>query len=604
MPGLFFNYQNTSIFTQTASFHHPIYGTTTHPFEKFFVTQIFQSKLGFSYYHHPKGIRVWIYGAIYGIHIHTSFSESICEMYLHEGEKFINNLNGEYNIILYDENQNKILILNDRFAIRPWYKYQTKDGFCLSPDLDSLLDYKKIQPEFNAEIGYGFLSFNKMRLGDQTLLKGINVLPAATLLKINLANGEFNEKSYWTFRYNDEISNQEVSTGVINDLVETYRHAMNERANTWQDSSVGISLSGGLDSRTMVAALNDENLHNLSTHTFGLVESDEVRLAVEVAAKAGIKQTTYPLNASDYIEYAEQILSVTPELDIFVQAAQQKFLNQAKHNIDVLMTGIDLDVTLGGIYLEPEIMAAKNLDEIFSLIKKKNIVFSDDDLKQGLHFSFYQQHHEAVNEFAFQLLKSLPQAHPAASYDLFINQYSMRRIIMLRYAQIRSVLETASPMYDYQFIEIVRQIPLDQRAKHASFIPFLEKLSPTLSQIVYQRTMLPANAPRKFWRDSEVIENQKEKLYLQIWKETNGKINIPCRRYYTGFDEGLRLEPEWMNFTNQLLNDPQSRLYGMEIANPKFVQTMITEHQHGIRSHRQRLIILMSLELFLRKHFK
>ena len=267
------------------------------------------------------------------------------------------------------------------------------------------------------------------------------------------------------------------------------------------------------------------------------------------------------------------------------------------------MTGIDLDVTLGGIYLEPEFMTAKNLEEIFSLIKLKNVVFSDNDLKQTLHPSFYQQHNQEVNEFAFQLLKSLPQSNPAASYDLFINQYSMRRIIMLRYAQIRSVLETASHMYDYLFMEIVRQIPLNQRAKHASFIPFLENLSPFLSKIVYQRTMLPANAPRKFWRDSELIENQKEKLYLQIWKETNGKINIPYRRYYTNFDEWLRLDRNWLNFSNKLLKDPQSRLFGLDIANPKHVDTMITEHKQGVRSHRQRLIILMSLELFLRKHF-
>jgi len=586
---------------------------TRQQFSNLTIAQVTVSRFGHSYYQHPDGISVWVYGALFSKQVVPGggtnpldaehFAETICHLYLKFQDDFVHQVNGEFNILILDQRQQKLLIVNDRFAVRPWYWLETPAGIYFSPTLNPLIALLPGAPQLDREILVGFMAFNKMRLGNRTMIQDISILPAASLWKLDLVSGKMQQNTTWQFRYNDATSTEIYSPARVTEIVDCYRAAMNQRAETWQGARVGISLSGGLDSRTMIAALDKRLKPQISAHTYGLSDSDEVLLAVKVAETAGIKSYVYPLDAPDYPAYAEAILDSSDELDIFVQAAQLKFLREAEATIDVLMTGIDLDVTLGGIYLEPEIMAATSLDEIFNLIKRKNVVFAEKDLQAVLTPSLWSQSAGSTYQMASDLLKALPQENPAASYDLFINQFSMRRIIMLRYAQNRTFLETASPMYDYDFIDLICALPLNQRAKHASFIPFLEALSQPLSEITYQRTLLPANAPRHFWRESEEIEHQREQLYLKIWRETNGKVNIPYRRYYTNFDEWLRMDPAWIDLTDRLLSSPDARLYQMQIANPAYVAEMIRLHRSGERSHRQRLIILMSLELFLRRHF-
>jgi asparagine synthase (glutamine-hydrolysing) len=619
MPGLFFGFSKSPVqhTSYELSLNHfsqqPGQQVSSQKLGNLTVAQIVRSRFGHSFFQHPDGLSVWVYGSVFSrqtasiIEVKNTPSEKfariVCELYLKFGHDLVHQINGEFNILILDQRKNELLIVNDRFGIRPWYKLQIHGGIYFSPDMNSLIPLLQATPKPDLEILVGFLAFNKIRLGNRTLIEEISVFPPASLCSLDLQSGMMKQNIYWQLRYNDESSPESFSANRIAEIVDCYRAAMNQRSQTWQNARVGVSLSGGLDSRTMIAALNKELKQNISAHTYGLSDSDEVVLAVKVAETAGIKSFVYPLDAPDYTAFAEKILDSSDELDIFVQAAQLKFLREAEARIDVLMTGIDLDVTLGGIYLEPDIMAANSLEKIFDLIKLKNVVFGEIDLQRVLMPSLWTQVAGGTYRMAYDLLNALPQENPAASYDLFINQFSMRRIIMLRYAQNRTYLETASPMYDYDFIDLICALPINQRAKHASFIPFLKSLSTPLSEITYQRTMLPANTPRHFWHESEEIERQREQLYLKIWRETNGKVNIPYRRYYTNYDEWLRMDPSWIKMTDFLLLSHDARLYQLQILNPKVVAEMIDQHRRAERSHRQRLIILMSLELFLRRHF-
>ncbi len=199
------------------------------------------------------------------------------------------------------------------------------------------------------------------------------------------------------------------------------------------------------------------------------------------------------------------------------------------------------------------------------------------------------------------LVRQLPQEHAAAKYDLFIHRFSMRRVIMLRYGINRRFFETASPMYDYDLMELISKIPVNHRAGHRTFQRFLERLSPELAAITYQRTMLPATAPLEFWSRSVEIEGRRESLYLDVWRATDGRVRIPYRRYYTNFDEWLRMDPAWRDLTDSLLLARDARIYQLGLVRPGPVARLVEEHRRGVRSWRQPLVCLMSLELYLRE---
>jgi hypothetical protein len=158
-------------------------------------------------------------------------------------------------------------------------------------------------------------------------------------------------------------------------------------------------------------------------------------------------------------------------------------------------------------------------------------------------------------------------------------------------------------MYDYDFMDLIQALSISQRAGRATLVPFLVRLSKSLAEIPYQRTLLPATAPREFWQRSAEIERQREQLYLDIWRETKGKVFIPYRRYYTNFDEWLRSVPSWIRMTDDLLGQRDALIYQFGLAQPDFVANLIEQHRAAQRSWRQHLIVLMSLELYLRAYF-
>lgn len=566
------------------------------------VAQVIGSPLGHSYCMSPGGTRCWVFGTIYPRAEEdgreTRDAEYVATQYEKEGETALTRLNGEFNIVLQDTQRGRLVIVNDRFGIRPWYWAQREgDGFAVSPEVKGLVSTQETAVRLDMESVVGFLAFNKMRLGDRTMVAGVEVMPAASLWTVDLRECRTSRRTYWQFRYNDASVNTPIGDAQLDELVECYRDVMRRR--TPRDCRVGLSLSGGLDSRSMVAALDPGMRADVTAHTYGLLESDEVRLAQEVATAAGMPQVQHSLQAGDYVTHATEGMCYNDEMDIFVQGAQIHWLGNLRSQAEVLMTGIDLDVTLGGIYLRPDVLEAESDADVLSLLKAKHAVFTDDEL-DALLGNALRPLRESPYDRAAQFVRELPQESSAAKYDLFIHRFSMRRIIMLRYAMIRYFVETASPMYDYDFIDLVSSLPLDQRAVHRTFVRFLERLSPELAAIPYQRTMLPASAPLEFWKRSADLEAAREQLYIDIWRETRGEVFIPYRRYYTNFDEWLRIDPAWLRLTDDLLQSEQSRIYAMDLVRAPYVKELVAEHRSATRSRRQQLISLMSLELYLR----
>ncbi|MDP7024899.1 MAG: asparagine synthase-related protein [Kiritimatiellia bacterium] len=576
------------------------------------MARVIQSPLGHSFRYDPVGIRTWVYGAIYPRRgeagIHTDGPEELVSaalattLYLKHGNSFVEKLNGEFHMVLLDERKQELLILNDRFGTRPWYVFENESTLVLSPEAKGLFPYLNDAPKLNHRSVAGLLAMNKLRLGDETVIEDVTVLPPAQLMTLGLEKPALARSAYWQFAYSDDMNDAPVSNDALYELIDVYRDAMVRRSRVHDTRRVGISLSGGLDSRTMVGALSPDHARQVSAHTYGLPDSDEVRLAEQVAEAVGMPQTIYPMDAPDFATHAAAGMQLSDELDIFVQGCQNHWLQQAKSQLDVVMTGVDLDVTLGGIYLTPDVLEAKSNDDVLGLLKAKNRVFSEEELDR-LFAGPLAEVRDAPYQLMSELIAALPQDTAPVKYDLFVNQYSMRRIIFLRYGLIRNFVETAAPMYDYDFIDHILALPAAQRAGHQTFHSFLNTLAPDLARIPYQRTMLPATVPVKYWAKSAAIEAQREKLYLDIWRETGGQVHVPYRRYYTNFDEWLRMDPTWLAMTDDLLGNKASQIYERGLIQPEFVATCISEHRAATRSWRQPLICLMSLELYLRAFF-
>src|SRR5262249_2427677 len=121
----------------------------------------------------------------------------------------------------------------------------------------------------------------------------------------------------------------------------------------------GVSLSGGLDSRTVLCSLSQRKNGKLRAYSWGVSDiHDEVAIARHTAYQLGVPWQYLPLAPADFISQAGRGVFLTEGLDLAVQSYGLKVYPLIRQRTDALLTGLALDVTLGGSYLSPSLVTA------------------------------------------------------------------------------------------------------------------------------------------------------------------------------------------------------------------------------------------------------
>jgi asparagine synthase (glutamine-hydrolysing) len=185
-------------------------------------------------------------------------SESDCEVLLHlykkYGLEFINKLNGEFSIIIYDNLLNKVVIARDMVGVKPlYYSYnKLKKSFEFSSELKAIQDFD----------GKHF--------------------PPGCIAELN-PNMELTIKKYYDCH---EISKNKIDDS-YNNLSDALRKSLETsvKRRLISDVPIGCFLSGGLDSSAIAAIANSLSDKPLSTFTLRIegLHNEDVIYANEVA---------------------------------------------------------------------------------------------------------------------------------------------------------------------------------------------------------------------------------------------------------------------------------------------------------------------------------
>ena len=193
------------------------------------------------------------------------------ERYADRGVASLEDLNGQFNIVVSDARARTLLLANDRFAARPLYYHATRDRLRWSSQVRGLL--APDVPRRLSERGmHQFFMFQTI-LDDGTLLEDVRALPPAGALTYR--DGATQIARYWTLSYREATprpprQHAEELAGVL-------RQAIDRSLRT--AARAGILLSGGLDSRAIVACAPSP----LGAVTIADFENTEVKVARRLA---------------------------------------------------------------------------------------------------------------------------------------------------------------------------------------------------------------------------------------------------------------------------------------------------------------------------------
>lgn len=237
-----------------------------------------------------------------GHHFNPQNASCLVHMYEEKGESLFKNLNGWFNGILLDLRNSKTILFNDRCGIRRMYYYENSNFFAFSSEAKSLL---KVFPELR-EISFrcvGEVLTRDCVLENRTYFPKINLLPPCSAWTFH--KGNVQKKVYFDAT---ELENQPIlpKEQFVEKLEETFIRILPRYFST---GTVGLGVTGGLDTRLIIACLDPEP-GKLPCYTWGGTYRDifDVRLAPKVAAACGQTHTVFRLDDKQLIkEYPYQV---------------------------------------------------------------------------------------------------------------------------------------------------------------------------------------------------------------------------------------------------------------------------------------------------------
>jgi len=194
----------------------------------------------------------------------TSDTEVLLAMYDYLKEDCLAMVDGMFAFAIWDEKEQELFCARDRFGEKPFFYYMDEERFVFASEIKALWKAgieKKIEPK----MVYEFLMYNTLRnpnAPDQTFYRDIFDLEQAHYMRIGV-NEEKNvvKKKYW--QLNPHFNNEQLSfKTACEQFHELFSTSVNRRLRS--DVSVGSSLSGGLDSSSIVALV--QNLKNKPRH--------------------------------------------------------------------------------------------------------------------------------------------------------------------------------------------------------------------------------------------------------------------------------------------------------------------------------------------------
>lgn len=272
----------------------------------------------------------------------TSDTEVILAMYQEKGKELLNELPGMFAFAIWNEEKQELFCARDRFGEKPLYYAKGKNGeFVFASEIKAILASGLIVPKINNEALYHFLQYGYMSVY-QSIYSNIFALPPAHFLVYS--NGNISIERYYSIPKNDiQIS--------LSDAKEEFVHLLKNAVQKQliADVEVGSFLSGGLDSSTIVAMVNEFKTKQ-TTISFGYSgEHSELKFAEEIAQKYETNHIEIHENRGNI---AAELLKVSPFFDEpFADMSyipQFKICEAAARHLKVVLAGDVGDELFGG----------------------------------------------------------------------------------------------------------------------------------------------------------------------------------------------------------------------------------------------------------------
>ncbi len=280
-----------------------------------------------------------------------SDTEVIVHLYEDFGDGFVDHLNGQFALALWDKKQQRLVLARDRSGIRPLFYTQHGGRLAFASEVKALFTLPEVPRRIDVAGLASIFSLWSVP-PPNTVFEGIHSLPPAHLMVVTPQGMQ--TKRYWDWQFDEATMTRRSEAECAEELRALMIDAV--RLQLRSDVPVGAYLSGGLDSAVVTSIMrsyNRDHSHNvLKSHslTFEDSEFDESAHQLEVARHLGTAHHSVVCRRSHIaagfaraVWHAESPLVRTAPVPMMLLADSVRASGQR-----VVLTGEGADEVFGG----------------------------------------------------------------------------------------------------------------------------------------------------------------------------------------------------------------------------------------------------------------
>jgi asparagine synthase (glutamine-hydrolysing) len=504
------------------------------------------------------------------------------------GWAILRQIRGAFQAIVVDERDNRVCLINDKLGSFPLYWAADTSRLIAAPSVRAVVATLGDALALDDQAVADYVHFGLV-LGNRTLARGVQLVPPGSTVSWSLVTGDVYTAAYWRLEEaftewrGDRTEYLESVRGAFNAAVE---HSVDESA------GIGMSLSGGLDSRAVLSALTVLG-RPVGTYTLGIPGCADAVIADQLSTIAG---TTHRFFGVD-----DQYLGAfLPNLERMVELTDGLYLSHGLTEMLALgaLEQLDIRVLLRGhcgelaktslawpFQTDAHVYALSTREEFVSYLAGRanyvsRAVAPSDLFAPGL------------GDLGGAAIESLRSSVPNAGLTpaqlcayVYVNAHQ-RRFTVPSLELFRTRVSVGLPFADTAFLEVLLRGPAEWRDGTDIHKFIIGRNDPRLLAVRNSNTGASAGA-------GPFVESVMDKLNVLL-----KRLNVPGYRHYHRLDRWMH--QELLASVETVLLDPATLVRG--IFREPTVRRLVAETRDGRADHAHLLEVMLHIELWQRQN--
>ena len=403
--------------------------------------------------------------------------------------------NGQFAAAIHDRRRHRLTLITDRYATHPLHLWRGDGAAVFASQLYVLIADPRVPRAADAEAVAQLFTLQRT-VGEITPFAAIRALPAAAIVEID--GDRIEQRCYWRLDWRaPDFSQGEAATA----LAAAMRNAV---ACQTRSGRVGLLLSGGLDSRMVLAAAAPMPCWTTSSYA----ANPELAIARESAALFGAAHHASIVDPGSTLDCHDQ--AVVDSSGLYPASSPiAAFMPEVGDQCDAVLTGHGLDYTLRGYYLPTWFINLAGSRTRLPVMRPIAARPSGKDVLEGLRQGPPRTTIERIvparrrddwwsgqaRRLDQVLAPWLDSTEPVNAWDGFILHSVSKHYAFSSMIAVRAEADLRMPAFDNEVFDIYLRMPPAWRVAARVAQRALHRLSPAAARLPNANTGFRADLP-------------------------------------------------------------------------------------------------------------